>query len=357
MSKKVLVLAGDGIGLEIVAEAVKVLRALQAAGSIEVELEDALVGGAAYDAVGDPLPEATMAAARAADAVLLGAVGGPKWEPLHISKRPEKGLLGLRAGLGLFANLRPAILYPQLAEASTLRSEVVSGLDIMIVRELTGGIYFGQPRGIETLPGGERRGFNTLVYSESEIERICRTACEIAMKRDRRVCSVDKANVLESTELWREVATRTARDYPEITLTHMYVDNAAMQLVRAPKQFDVMVTTNMFGDILSDCAAMLTGSIGMLPSAALNAAGQGMYEPIHGSAPDIAGRGVANPLATILSVAMMLRYSLGAPAAAERVEQAVSRVLDQGLRTADIMSDGMRQVGTAEMGDAVVAAL
>lgn len=357
LSKKVLVLAGDGIGLEIVAEAVKVLRALQAAGSIEVELEDALVGGAAYDAVGDPLPEATMAAARAADAVLLGAVGGPKWEPLHISKRPEKGLLGLRAGLGLFANLRPAILYPQLAEASTLRSEVVSGLDIMIVRELTGGIYFGQPRGIETLPGGERRGFNTLVYSESEIERICRTACEIAMKRDRRVCSVDKANVLESTELWREVATRTARDYPEITLTHMYVDNAAMQLVRAPKQFDVMVTTNMFGDILSDCAAMLTGSIGMLPSAALNAAGQGMYEPIHGSAPDIAGRGVANPLATILSVAMMLRYSLGAPAAAERVEQAVSRVLDQGLRTADIMSDGMRQVGTAEMGDAVVAAL
>ena len=357
MSKKILVLAGDGIGTEIVAEAVKVLNVLQAEGAIDVTLQDGLVGGAAYDAAGDPLPEETLEAARASDAVLLGAVGGPKWEPLHISKRPEKGLLGLRAGLGLFANLRPAILYPQLADASTLKPEVVSGLDIMIVRELTGDIYFGQPRGVETLPSGERRGFNTMVYTESEVERICRVAFDIAMKRGKKVCSVDKANVLECTEMWREVAIRTARDYPEIALSHMYVDNAAMQLVRAPKQFDVMVTGNIFGDILSDCAAMLTGSIGMLPSASLNEKGQGMYEPIHGSAPDIAGKGVANPLATILSVAMMLRYSLDAVPAAECIEAAVSKVLDQGLRTADIMSSGMRQVGTAEMGDAVVAAL
>ncbi|MCK7578622.1 MAG: 3-isopropylmalate dehydrogenase [Chromatiales bacterium] len=357
MSKKILVLAGDGIGPEIVAEAVKVLKALQAEGAIDVTLEEALVGGAAYDAYGDPLPEETLAAAKASDAVLLGAVGGPKWEPLHISKRPEKGLLGLRAGLGLFANLRPAVLYPQLAAASTLKPEIVSGLDIMIVRELTGDIYFGQPRGVETLPSGERRGINTMVYTESEVERICRVAFDIAMKRGKKVCSVDKANVLECTEMWREVAIKTAADYPELELSHMYVDNAAMQLVRAPKQFDVMVTGNIFGDILSDCAAMLTGSIGMLPSASLNEHGQGMYEPIHGSAPDIAGRGVANPLATILSVAMMLRYSLGAPEAADRIDAAVSKVLDQGLRTADIMSEGMRQVGTAEMGDAVVAAL
>jgi 3-isopropylmalate dehydrogenase len=358
LSKKILVLAGDGIGPEIVTEAVKVLKALQADGTIDVSLQDGLVGGAAYDAIGHPLPDETLEAARASDAVLLGAVGGPKWDRLPIAKRPEKGaLLGLRAGLGLFANLRPAILYPQLADASTLKPEVVSGLDLMIVRELTGGIYFGQPRGVETLPSGERRGFNTLVYTESEIERISRVAFDIAMKRQRRVCSVDKANVLESTELWRDVITLTALDYPDVELTHMYVDNAAMQLVRAPKQFDVMVTTNMFGDILSDCAAMLTGSIGMLPSAALNASGQGMYEPIHGSAPDIAGQGVANPLATILSVAMMLRYSLDAAHAADRIEAAVSKVLDQGLRTADIMHSGMRQVGTAEMGDAIVAAL
>ncbi len=357
MSKKVLVLAGDGIGPEIVAETIKVIEALNASGDVDIELENGLVGGAAYDAAGDPLPEETLSAARASDAVLLGAVGGPKWESLHISKRPEKGLLGLRAGLGLFANLRPGILYPQLAGASTLKPEVVSGLDIMIVRELTGGIYFGQPRGVETLPSGERRGFNTLVYTESEVDRICRVAFDIAMKRGRRVCSVDKANVLECTEMWREVAIRVGADYPEVSLSHMYVDNAAMQLVRAPKQFDVMVTTNMFGDILSDCAAMLTGSIGMLPSASLNAAGQGMYEPIHGSAPDIAGKGVANPLATILSVAMMLRYSLDVAGAADRIESAVSAVLDRGLRTADIMSEGMRQVGTAEMGDAVVAAL
>ena len=357
MTKKVLVLPGDGIGPEIVGEAVKLLEALNASGAIAVELQHGLVGGAAYDETGDPLPAETLSAARAADAVLLGAVGGPKWEPLHISKRPEKGLLGLRAGLGLFANLRPAILYPQLAGASTLRPEVVSGLDILIVRELTGDIYFGQPRGVETLPSGERRGINTMVYTESEVERICRVAFDLAMKRHRRVCSVDKANVLECTELWREVATRVGAEYPDLTLTHMYVDNAAMQLVRAPKQFDVMVTGNLFGDILSDCASMLTGSIGMLPSASLNAAGQGMYEPIHGSAPDIAGRGVANPLATLLSVAMMLRYSLGAPAAAGRIETAVSNVLDQGLRTADILSEGMRLVGTVEMGDAVVAAL
>jgi 3-isopropylmalate dehydrogenase len=357
LTNKVLVLPGDGIGPEIVAEAVKVLEALKADGSIDLTLEHGLVGGAAYDVVGDPLPQETLTAARAADAVLLGAVGGPKWEPLHISKRPEKGLLGLRSGLGLFANLRPAILYPQLAGASTLKPEVVSGLDILIVRELTGDIYFGEPRGVETLPTGERRGVNTMVYTESEIERICRVAFDLANKRQKRLCSVDKANVLECTELWREVATRVGADYPDVSLSHMYVDNAAMQLVRAPTQFDVMVTGNMFGDILSDCASMLTGSIGMLPSASLNGSGQGMYEPIHGSAPDIAGRGIANPLATILSVAMMLRYSLGAPEAAGRIESAVSAVLDQGLRTPDILSEGLRRVGTAEMGDAVVAAL
>jgi 3-isopropylmalate dehydrogenase len=357
MTKKVLLLPGDGIGIEIVAEAVKVLQALRNDYGLAVETETALVGGAAIDATGGPLPEETLQLAREADAVLLGAVGGPKWEPLDISIRPEKGLLGLRAGLGLFANLRPALLYPQLASASTLRPEVVAGLDIMIVRELTGGIYFGQPRGIRTLENGERQGFNTLVYSESEVERIGRAAFEIAMKRNRRVTSVDKANVLECTELWREVMIRVGRDYPEVELTHMYVDNAAMQLVRAPKQFDVMVTTNMFGDILSDEASMLTGSIGMLPSASLDADGKGMYEPIHGSAPDIAGQGVANPLATILSVAMMLRYSLGEEALAARIERAVSRVLDQGLRTADIHTEGTTRVGTARMGDAVVAAL
>ena len=357
MSKKVLVLPGDGIGTEIIAEAVKLIEALYARGEVTIELEYGLLGGVAYDETGDPMPPETLAAAHAADAVLLGAVGGPKWEPLDFSKRPERGLLGIRAGLGLFANLRPAILYPQLAGASTLKPEVVSGLDILIVRELTGDIYFGEPRGVETLPSGERRGFNTMVYTESEVERIGRVAFDLAMKRDKRLCSVDKANVLECTELWREVITRVGQEYPEVALTHMYVDNAAMQLVRTPKQFDVMVTGNIFGDILSDCASQLTGSIGMLPSASLNAAGQGMYEPIHGSAPDIAGKGVANPLATILSVAMMLRYSLGAPAAADRIEAAVSRVLDQGLRTPDIMSEGMRRIGTVEMGDAVVAAL
>ncbi|MEY6432104.1 3-isopropylmalate dehydrogenase [Thioalkalicoccus limnaeus] len=357
MSKKILILAGDGIGPEIVAEAVKLLVALRDRFGVDLEMDEALVGGAAYDATGHPLPPETLAAARASDAILLGAVGGPKWEPLPIAVRPEKGLLGLRSGLGLFANLRPAILYPQLAAASTLKAEVVEGLDILIVRELTGGIYFGEPRGVDTLPSGERRGINTLVYTESEIRRICRVAFEVAMQRNRRVCSVDKANVLECTELWREIAIEVGRDYPDVTLSHMYVDNAAMQLVRAPKQFDVLVTDNMFGDILSDAAAMLTGSIGMLPSASLNAERQGMYEPIHGSAPDIAGQGVANPLATILSVAMMLRYSLDEPEAAGRVEAAVGRVLDLGLRTGDILSPGTRRVGTAEMGDAVVAAL
>ena len=356
MTKKILVLPGDGIGQEIVAEAVKVIKALQTDG-LDVEMEDGLVGGTAYDETGSPLPEETLTKAKAADAVLLGAVGGYKWESLDISVRPEKGLLGLRKELGLFANLRPAILYPQLASASTLKPEIVSGLDMMIVRELTGGIYFGQPRGVRTLENGEREGFNTLVYRESEVKRIAQVAFDIARKRGSKVCSVDKANVLECTEMWRETVIDLHKDNQDIELSHMYVDNAAMQLVRAPKQFDVMVTTNMFGDILSDCAAMLTGSIGMLPSASLNEKGQGMYEPIHGSAPDIAGQGVANPLATILSVAMMLRYSLDESAMADRIEKAVEKVLDDGLRTPDIYSDGTKKVGTDEMGDAVVAAL
>ena len=357
MTKRVLVLPGDGIGPEIVAEAVKVLDKLVGEG-LDIELDEGLVGGAAYDATGNPLPEATLDMAREADAILLGAVGGYKWESLDISVRPEKGLLGLRSELGLFSNLRPAVLAPQLADASSLKPEIVAGLDIMIVRELTGGIYFGQPRGIRELENGEKQGFNTLVYAEHEIERIVRSACDIAMKRGKKLCSVDKANVLEVTELWREVATRIVEnEYPEIELSHMYVDNAAMQLVKWPKQFDVMVTTNMFGDILSDCAAMLTGSIGMLGSASLNEKGQGMYEPIHGSAPDIAGEGVANPLATILSTAMMLRYSLNEEAMADRIEAAVNKVLDQGLRTPDIMSDGMTEVNCEAMGDAVVAAL
>jgi len=354
--KKILVLPGDGIGPEIVAEAVKVLDYLKADG-LAVELEHGLVGGSAYDAMGHPLPEDTLNQARAADAILLGAVGGPQYESLERPLRPEQGLLGLRAELELFSNLRPAILYPQLADASTLKPEVVSGLDIMIVRELTGGIYFGQPRGVRTLDNGEQEGFNTLVYRESEIKRIGRSAFEIAQKRGKRLCSVDKANVLEVTELWRQVMLRLAEDYPDVELSHMYVDNAAMQLVRAPKQFDVMVTTNMFGDILSDAAAMLTGSIGMLPSASLDANGKGMYEPIHGSAPDIAGQGVANPLATILSVAMMLRYSLGQAETADRIEAAVGKVLDQGLRTPDIAAEGQATVGTVAMGDAVVGAL
>ncbi len=357
MTKKILVLPGDGIGQEIVAQAVRVIDSLKTDFGLQVETEQALVGGSAYDASGSPLPEATLDLAREADAILLGAVGGYKWEELDISVRPEKGLLGLRAELDLFANLRPAILYPQLADASSLKPEVVSGLDILIVRELTGGIYFGQPRGVRTLDNGEKQGYNTLVYRESEIRRIGKVAFDIAAKRDSRVCSVDKANVLECTELWREVMIEEAKAYPNIELSHMYVDNAAMQLVRAPKQFDVMVTTNMFGDILSDCAAMLTGSIGMLPSASLDINSKGMYEPIHGSAPDIAGQNVANPLATILSVAMMLRYTLDQAELAERIEAAVSKVLDDGLRTRDIHSEGMREVSTSEMGDAVLEAL
>jgi 3-isopropylmalate dehydrogenase len=357
MSKKIAVLPGDGIGIEIVAQAVKVLNCLNMDFGLNAEMENGLVGGSAYDDSGTPLPEATLNLAKEADAVLLGAVGGYKWEALDIAVRPEKGLLGLRSELELFANLRPAILYPQLAHASTLKEDVVSGLDLMIVRELTGGIYFGQPRGIRTLDNDEKQGFNTLIYKESEIERIAHVAFETAMKRDKRLCSVDKANVLECTELWREVMQRVSKDYPEVELSHMYVDNAAMQLVRAPKQFDVMVTTNMFGDILSDCAAMLTGSIGMLPSASMDKNQKGMYEPIHGSAPDIAGQDLANPLATILSVAMMLRYSLGAEDLAVKVEKAVDDVLNQGIRTTDIYTDGDTRVGTEAMGDAVVAAL
>jgi len=357
MTKLIAVLPGDGIGQEIVAEAVKVLEILKSDFGLDIEMEQGLVGGTAYDATGTPLPDETMALCKRSDSILLGAVGGYQWESLDISVRPEKGLLGLRAGLDLFANLRPAILYPQLASASTLNPEVVSGLDLMIVRELTGGIYFGQPRGVRTLENGEREGYNTLVYKESEVSRIAKVAFDIAMKRDKRVCSVDKANVLECTELWREVMIEEAKSFPEIELSHMYVDNAAMQLVRAPKQFDVMVTTNMFGDILSDCAAMLTGSIGMLPSASLDANGKGMYEPIHGSAPDIAGQNIANPLATILSVSMMLRYSLDQSGMADKIDAAVNKVLDDGKRTADIYTDGDTRVSTSEMGDAVVAAI
>jgi len=354
--QRISVLPGDGIGPEIVNEALRVLDRVAELEGMEFEIDEGLIGGAAYDAVGHPYPEATRVMAREADAILLGAVGGPQYEALERELRPERGLLGIRSDLGLFANLRPAILYPQLASASTLRPEVVAGLDLLIVRELTGDIYFGQPRGIE-LRDGERVGFNTAVYSESEIERIARVGFEAAMKRDRRLCSVDKANVLEVSELWREVVIRVGLEYPEVELSHMYVDNAAMQLVRAPKQFDVMVTGNIFGDILSDAAAMLTGSIGMLPSASMNATGAGLYEPIHGSAPDIAGQDQANPIATVLSVAMMLRHSLGQEQGARRIEAAVGRVLDQGLRTADIQSEGCTRVGTKAMGDALVAAL
>ena len=356
MTKKIAILPGDGIGIEIVAEAVKLLNHLKKNG-LDIELEHALIGGAGYDAAGKPLPDETLALVKKSDAILLGAVGGPQYEKLPRELRPERGLLGLRSELQLFANLRPAILYPQLAEASSLKAEVVAGLDIMIVRELTGGIYFGEPRGIRVKDNGEREGFNTLVYSEHEIDRIARVAFDIAMKRNKRLCSVDKANVLEVSELWRECVEHVGKEYPEVELSHMYVDNAAMQLVKWPKQFDVMVTKNMFGDILSDAAAMLTGSIGMLPSASLDANGKGMYEPIHGSAPDIAGKGVANPLATLLSVAMMLRYSFNLPTEANAIEVAVGKVLDKGLRTADIMAAGCKQVGTVEMGDAVLAEL
>jgi len=356
MTHKIAVLAGDGIGREIVAEAVKVIDCLRDDFGFDAELEPAAIGGAGYDAFGKPLPDETLAICQQADAILFGAIGGPEYDRLERDLRPEKGLLALRSSLDLFSNLRPAILYPQLADASSLKPELVAGLDIMIVRELTGGIYFGQPRGIRVLDNGERQGYNTLVYAEHEIERIARSALDIAMLRNRRLCSVDKANVLEVSELWREVVTRVAGDYPQVELSHMYVDNASMQLVRAPKQFDVIVTSNMFGDILSDTAAMLTGSIGMLPSASLDHAGKGLYEPVHGSAPDIAGRGLANPLATILSLAMLLRYSLGLAGLADAVDSAVGAVLDRGLRTADIAAGG-DSIGTAQMGDAVVAAL
>ena len=357
MPAKLLILPGDGIGPEIAAEALKVIATLRDHYGIDVEVERGLIGGAAYEVSEQPLPEETLGLARQSDAVLLGAVGGPRYESLPRELRPERGLLQLRAELELFANLRPAILYPQLAAASTLKSEIVSGLDILIVRELTGGLYFGQPRGIRVLDNGQREGFNTLVYSESEIERIARSGFDMAMKRDRKLCSVDKANVLEVSELWREVVSTVAGDYQGVDVSHMYVDNAAMQLVRAPKQFDVVVTSNLFGDILSDAAAMLTGSIGMLPSASLDANNKGMYEPIHGSAPDITGQASANPLAMILSVAMMLRYTLDRPELANRVESAVGDALDQGLRTSDIYTTGTQRVGTSEMGDAVVESL
>lgn len=357
MSHNIVLLPGDGIGPEVVAQAERVLRHVAQRYGMSLQITEADLGGVAIDRQGAAYPASTQSLAREADAILLGAVGGPKWDTLPAAERPERGLLAIRADLDLFANLRPALLYPQLAEASSLKPELVAGLDILIVRELTGGIYFGEPRGIRTLDNGEREGFNTYIYRESEIERIARLAFTLAEKRGGQLTSVDKANVLEVTQLWREVVTHVAADYPNVALNHMYVDNAAMQLVRAPKQFDVMVTGNIFGDILSDTAAMLTGSIGMLPSASLNADARGLYEPVHGSAPDIAGQDKANPLATILSVAMMLRYSLNAPEAATAVEQAVAAVLDNGLRTGDIANGGDTIVGTTAMGDAVVTAL
>ena len=353
---KILILPGDGIGKEIVAQALKVINLLNANHGMSMNLVEGVIGGSAYDETGSPLPKETIVAAKECDSILLGAVGGPQWESLERELRPERGLLGIRAELDLFSNIRPAILYPQLANASTLKNEVVSGLDLMIVRELVGGIYFGQPRGIKT-KDGERFGVNSATYSESEIARIGHSAFQIAQKRNKRVCSIDKANVLEVCELWREVMEEVSQNYPDVELSHMYVDNAAMQLVREPKQFDVMVTSNLFGDILSDCAAMLTGSIGMLPSASLNKNNYGMYEPIHGSAPDIAGKDIANPLATILSVSMMLRYSLNQAPLADKINSAVNVVLDQGYRTKDIAAVGDKIVGTEEMGDLIVDAI
>ena len=353
---KILILPGDGIGIEIIAQAVKAIDSLNRNHAMGMNLVNGLLGGAAYDETGSPFPDETVRIARECDSILLGAVGGPKWESLERSLRPERGLLGIRSELELFSNLRPAILYPQLASASSLKNEIVSGLDLMIVRELVGGIYFGQPRGVE-IKNGERFGVNSATYYESEIARIGHSAFQIAQKRGRRVCSVDKANVLEVSELWRDVMEEVSKEYSDVELTHLYVDNAAMQLVRDPKQFDVMVTSNLFGDVLSDCAAMLTGSIGMLPSASLDKNNFGMYEPIHGSAPDIAGKDIANPLATILSVSMMLRYSLNQGELAEKIDSAVSDVLDQGYRTRDIAGDSTKIVGTEEMGDLVVKAL
>ena len=348
----VAVLPGDGIGPEIIAQAIRVLEKLE----LGLAFANAPVGGAAYEIAGDPLPASTLKIAKEADAVLFGAVGDPRYDTLERAKRPEQAILGLRKALGLFANLRPAQVHAELAGASALKPEVVAGLDLLIVRELTGDIYFGKPRGIREV-AGKREGFDTMHYNEAEIRRIARVAFEAARKRNKRVCSVDKANVLETSQLWREVVSQEAKAFSDVELTHMYVDNCAMQLVRNPKQFDVIVTGNMFGDILSDEASMLTGSIGMLPSASLDARAKGLYEPIHGTAPDIAGKGVANPLATILSAAMMLRYSLAQPQAADRVENAVTKVLRAGLRTADIHTAGTRKIGTEEMGDAVVKAL
>ena len=350
---KIAVLAGDGIGPEITAQAVRVLRALD----LKFDMEEAPVGGAGYRALGHPLPESTLELARQSDAILFGAVGDFSLDTLPRELRPEQAILGLRKALNLFANFRPALVYPELVQASTLKPEVVSGLDILIVRELTGDIYFGQPRGIRTLEGGEREGFDTMRYAESEIRRVAHVAFQAARKRVRRLCSVDKANVLDTMQLWRETVTAVGKEYPDVELSHQYVDNAAMQLLKNPKQFDVIVTGNMFGDILSDEASMLTGSIGMLPSASLNERNFGLYEPIHGSAPDIAGKGVANPLATILSAAMMLRYSFGRGEAADRIERAVRKVLAQGLRTGDIAEPGVAPIGTVAMGDAVLAAL
>ncbi len=352
---KIAVLPGDGIGTEIVAQAMKVLDVLKRDG-MKIETEEAAIGGAGYDTAGDPLPEATLKLAKASDAVLLGAVGGPQYDKLDRPLRPERGLLRIRKELNLFANLRPALLYPELASASTLKPEVVAGLDIMIVRELTGDVYFGQPRGIETRDG-QRWGFNTMIYSEAEVRRVAHVAFGIAMKRGRKLCSVEKANVLECSELWKEVVAEVAREYPEVELSTMYVDNAAMQLVRNPKQFDVIVTGNIFGDILSDEASMLSGSIGMLPSASLDENNKGMYEPIHGSAPDIAGRNLANPLATILSVSMMFKYTFNDQATADRIDNAVKKVIAQGYRTGDIWTEGCQRVSCSEMGDAVVAAM
>ncbi len=353
---KIAVLPGDGIGPEIVAQAVKVLGALRRDG-LKIETEHAHIGGAGYDAAKDPLPEATLKLAQESDAVLLGAVGGYQYDTLPRPMRPEQGLLRIRKGLGLFANLRPAMVYPELVNASSLKPELVSGLDIMILRELTGDIYFGQPRGIRTLDNGERQGFDTMHYTESEVRRVAHVGFQIAMKRNKKLCSVDKANVLDTSMFWREIVSDVAKEYPQVELSHMYVDNAAMQLVRAPKQFDVILTGNIFGDILSDEASMLTGSIGMLPSASLDANNKGLYEPCHGSAPDIAGKDIANPLATILSVAMMLRYTFAREDLAQRIEGAVRKVLQQGIRTGDIYQEGMRKVGCTAMGDAVVAAL
>ena len=356
MSKHIAILPGDGIGPEIIGQTVRVLDKLIAEG-LDADYQYAPLGGAAYDEYGHPYPEFTQNICHQADAILLGAVGGPQYDKLERSLRPERGLLAIRKDLNLFGNLRPAILYPELANASTLKPEVVSGLNILIVRELTGDIYFGEPRGIHTLANGEREGINTMRYSESEIRRIGKIAFEAAQKRNKKLCSVDKANVLETTELWREIITEMSKDYPDVSVSHMYVDNAAMQLVKAPKQFDVIVTGNIFGDILSDQASMLSGSIGMLPSASLNETGKGMYEPSHGSAPDIAGQNLANPLATILSLAMLLRYSLNNEDAAQRIETAVGKVLAQGLRTSDIFEEGCTRISCSQMGDAVLAAL